>query len=105
MGNLLIADTGNHRIREVTPDGFIKTVAGNGNAGFSGDGWPATQAQLNDPFDGAIDPSGNLYIADNYNHRVRKVIPDGTISTVGNGIGQPNAVVTDAFGNVFVSDE
>ena len=85
-GNLFIADTWNHRIRKVTPGGVISTVAGNGTLGFSGDGGPATAAQLNYPSDMAVDAAGNLFIADTGNHRIRKVTPGGVISTVaGNG--------------------
>src|SRR5262249_57016929 len=85
-GNLFIADTGNNRIREVTPAGFIGTVAGNGTSGFSGDGGPATAAQLNYPGGVAVDAAGNLFIAEISNNRIRKVTPAGVISTVaGNG--------------------
>jgi len=66
----------------VGPDGIITTVAGTGAAGYSGDGGPATTAQLNRPFDVAIGPDGSLYIADQYNNRVRRVGPDGIITTV-----------------------
>lgn len=72
-GNLYIADQKNHRIRRVSPDGIITTVAGTGTAGFSGDGGPAAQAALSRPSGVAVDAQGNLYIADHDNHRVRKV--------------------------------
>ncbi|WP_460758792.1 NHL domain-containing protein [Lysobacter fragariae] len=85
-GNLYISDGGNHRVRKVTPAGLITTIAGNGTAGFSGDGGPATSASLNNPTALALDTKGNLYISDYYNRRVRKVTPDGIITTVaGNG--------------------
>src|SRR5207249_744915 len=85
-GNLLIVDTGNSRIRKVTPAGVISTVAGNGVSGFSGDGGPATSAQLNSPSGVAVDGSDNLFIVDTGNSRVRRVTPAGVISTVaGNG--------------------
>lgn len=85
-GSLYIVDTGNVRVRKVTPDGTINTVAGNGTAGFSGDGGPAVLASVNDPRGVALDVGGNIYIADAGNHRIRKVSPDGTIRTVaGNG--------------------
>jgi hypothetical protein len=88
-GNLYFADTNNHRIRKVTPGGVISTVAGNGAAGFSGDGGPATSAQLYDPRGVAMDAAGNLYIADYGNDRIRKITPGGAISTVaGNGTGK-----------------
>ena len=72
-GNLYIADTFNHRIRKVTPAGGITTVAGSERFGFSGDGWPAGQAALHYPLGVAVDIAGNLYVADTFNHRVRKV--------------------------------
>jgi hypothetical protein len=85
-GDLYIADSGNSVIRKVSPDGMITTVAGNGSAGYSGDGGPATNAQLFEAAGVAVDPSGSLYIADTSNNRIRKVTPDGTIATIaGNG--------------------
>jgi sugar lactone lactonase YvrE len=63
-GNLFIADSGNHRIRKVSPDGVIRTVAGNGTGGFSGDGGPATSAQLYHPNGVAVDMAGDLFVAD-----------------------------------------
>src|SRR5262249_19006258 len=85
-GTLFIADRDNQRIRKVTPDGVITTVAGNGTAGFNGDGGPAISAQLNSPWAVAVDTAGNLFITDNGNNRIRKVAPDGIITTVaGNG--------------------
>jgi hypothetical protein len=86
--NLYIADFDNNRIRKISSDGTISTVAGNGTGGFSGDGGPATAAQLNGPTGVAIDSSGNFYIADSNNCRIRKVTKTaGTISTIaGNGI-------------------
>jgi trimeric autotransporter adhesin len=77
----------NSRVRKVTPDGTITTVAGTGAFGFSGDGGPATVALLNGPLGLALDRAGNLYIADSGNFRVRKVTPAGTISTAVSGIG------------------
>jgi sugar lactone lactonase YvrE len=83
-GNLYIADTFNHRVREVV-NGVITTVAGNGSQGYSGDNGPATAAQLNSPIGIALDSAGDLYIADGGNQRVRKV-SGGVIATVaGNG--------------------
>ena len=85
-GGFVVADSGNARVRRVWPDGHISTVAGNGRAGFSGDGAPATAAQLNDPEGVAALPDGGLLIADSGNERVRRVWPDGHISTIaGNG--------------------
>lgn len=81
-GNLYFADTGNHRVRKITPDGVITTIAGNGRDGFGGDGGAATSAHLNRPDDVAVDAAGNIYIADSFNHRIRKVTPDGKIQTI-----------------------
>jgi uncharacterized protein (TIGR03437 family) len=90
-GNLFIAETGNQRVRKVSTDGIINTVAGNGIACcFSGDGGPATGAQLNYPWDVAVDGAGNVFIADAGNRRVREVSPGGTINTLaGNGASCP----------------
>lgn len=83
-GNLYIADFDNNRIRKVV-NGVITTVAGNGAAGFSGDNGPATSAQLFEPYGVSLDATGNLYIADYLNSRVREVA-NGVITTVaGNG--------------------
>ncbi|MFD5541242.1 RICIN domain-containing protein [Streptomyces sp. NPDC127079] len=87
-GTVYITDAGNHRVRKITADGKISTVAGTGTAGFSGDGGPATAAVLNYPLGVAVDSTGVLYISDHSNHRVRKVTADGKISTVA-GTGSP----------------
>ncbi len=85
-GSLYIADWDDQRVRRVDPRGVITTVAGNGTPGFSGDGGPATKAELNRPSDIAVGPDGSLYIADSFNLRVRRVDPRGVITTVaGNG--------------------
>lgn len=93
QGNLYIADSGNNVIRRVdAKTGIITTVAGNyadtvangGVGGYSGDGGPATSAQLNDPQGVAVDGAGDLFIADTFNNAIREVTPDGTISTVVN---------------------
>ncbi len=84
-GNLYIADNSN-RVFEVTPDGTIALVAGNGSQSFSGDGGPATSAALNGPSGVAVDAAQNIYISDTGNNRIRLVTPDGTINTIaGNG--------------------
>ncbi len=117
-GNLYIADASNRRIRKVS-GGTITTVAGNGNAGFSGDGGPATSASLLSPMGVAVDSVGNLYIADDQNDRIRKV-SGGTITTfAGNGNGgfstdggpatsaslyEPYGVAVDSAGNLYIAD-
>jgi uncharacterized protein (TIGR03437 family) len=119
-GNLFIADFSNNRVRKVTPAGTISTVAGNGNSGYSGDGAPATNAQLNTPTGVALDAAGNLYIADAGNNVIRVVTPSGTISTIaGNGTAgysgdggpavkaqlvNPRAIAVDSAGNVYIAD-
>jgi RHS repeat-associated protein len=80
--SLYIADWGNHRIRRVDPSGIITTVAGSGTAGFTGDGGPATLARLRNPHGVTVAPDGSIYIADQANHAVRRVAPDGIITTV-----------------------
>lgn len=79
-GSVLIADSGNHVIRKVAPNGVISTVAGT-TQGLSGDGGPATLAQLDTPTDVAFGPDGSFYIADQFNDRIRRVAPNGTITT------------------------
>jgi RHS repeat-associated protein len=81
-GSLFIADRDNSRIRRIGPDGIITTIAGNGSYGFSGDGGPASQAELAYPVSVALGPDGSLYIADAENQRVRRVGRDGIIDTV-----------------------
>lgn len=119
-GNLYFADYLNHVIRRVDSNGTITTVAGNGTAGYSGDGGLATSAQLSGPLSFALDASGNLYISDVFNHVIRKVTPGGTISTVaGNGsygysgdggpatsaqLNTPQGVAVDASGNLYIAD-
>jgi len=118
--NLYIADFGNHRIRKVSPSGTISTVAGNGVYKFGGDGGPAVSASLNWPVKVAVDAAGNLYIADIYNNRIRRVSPSGTISTVAGGgtwafsgdggpatsasLALPVDVAADAAGNLYIAD-
>ncbi|MEK7405400.1 MAG: IPT/TIG domain-containing protein [Acidobacteriota bacterium] len=120
QGNLFIADSGNARVRKVGRDGVITTVAGSGTEGFSGDNGRATAAQLKVPRGLAVDSRGNLYIADSWNCRVRRVAPDGTITTVagkgtygykGDGgravdaeLGAVQGLALDAQGNLYISD-
>jgi trimeric autotransporter adhesin len=100
-GNLFIADTSNHCVRRVSPDGIIVTVAGKGVAGFSGDGGPAVDAKLAYPWGVAVDPEGNLFIMDAFNYRVRKVSTSGIITTMASVVGW--AVAVDRAGTVFVT--
>jgi sugar lactone lactonase YvrE len=119
-GNLYIADANGHRIREVNTNGIITTIAGTGTYGFSGDGGPATAAKINTPEGIAVDVAGNVYIADSWNARIRKINTSGIISTIaGNGIvdtsgdgGQataahlvfPEGLTIDATGNLYFAD-
>lgn len=90
-GNVYISDAGNNRIRKVDTYGMITTIAGTGEAGFGGDGGQATSAKLNNPTGIAVDSSGNLYVADYYNNRIREIAANGVITTVaGNGVGGYN---------------
>ena len=93
-GNLYVADTGNHRVRKVTPDGQVSTLAGDGNAGFA-DGPPAS-ARFNAPVGVAVDKEGNVYVADTYNDRVRLVTKDGQVRTLA-GAGTPGHADGDAL--------
>jgi len=87
-GNLYFSDVGNQVVRKIDAAGTITTVAGNGTEGYGGDGGPAIQASMDFPSGVALDPSGNLYIADRFNHRVRIVNTAGIINTfAGNGVG------------------
>jgi len=118
-GNVYIADSGNFRIRKVDKTGKIATIAGAGQYGYSGDGGPATAANLGYIDALALDQSGNLYFSDPYNHCVRRISPSGTIQTVAGGtfgnsgdggapasaqLKYPRGVVVDRSGNLFVAD-
>ena len=105
-GNLYIADSGNHRIRRVDGARTITTVAGTGTRGNSGDGGPAIEAQLSSPKGVAVDGAGNLYIADTFNHQVRRVDPEGIITTVTSfpTVYFPRGVAVDGEGNLYIAD-
>ena len=103
-GNLYIATGYKNRVRKVSTDGTITTVAGNGVQGFSGDRRAATEARLNLPTDVAADDQGNLYIADSANHRIRKVTSGGIITTIHHDDEErrrPRHLAVDKNGNVF----
>ena len=115
-GNVYVADTGNHAIRKVTPLGVVSTVAGTGVAGFH-DG-AAAQAQFNGPISVAVDAHGNVYVADTYNDRIRRIDTQGQVSTLAGGelpgnidglgaqarFDTPTALAVDAQGIVWVAD-
>lgn len=123
-GNVYICDTNNHRVRKVTPDGNITTIAGDGTASYGGDGGPATSASLNTPSGIAVDSSGNIFIADTKNFVIRKITTDGKISTYagnqglgagyGGDNGPPNSagaefdtplgLALDPSGNLYIAD-
>ena len=119
-GNLYLSDTDHHRVRKVSTSGIIATIAGTGEAGFSGDGGPALAAQLNLPYGIAVDYAGYVYVADLGNNRVRKIAPDGTISTVagtgaagfsGDGglavdarLQTPRNLAVDSSGNLYIAE-
>jgi hypothetical protein len=119
-GNLFLADYYDQLIRKIDTNGIIRTVAGNGGLGYSGDGGPATNAELFYPGDVTVDSAGNLFIADGSNH-IRKVDTNGIIRTVaGNGgwgysgddgvatnaaLNLPTSVRADAYGNLFIADD
>jgi hypothetical protein len=106
-GNLFIADAGNNRIRRVGPSGVIMTVAGNSGYGYSGDGGAATSSTLYSPVGVAVDAAGNLFIADTYNNRIRKVVfqgPSLALNSVGvSNVGAYDVVVSNPYGSVTSS--
>lgn len=108
-GSVYIADTNNHRIRRIDHGGNIATVAGTGRNGFAGDGGPATSADLDLPSGIAFDRVGNLYIADSRNNRVRRVSPDGRITTVaGDGtaatLSEPSGLAIGRDDSLYIGD-
>jgi uncharacterized protein (TIGR03437 family) len=119
-GNIYFCDTRNHRVRKIGTDNKIQTIAGTGEKGETGDGGKAVEAKLNSPTGVAVDAAGNVYIADQMNHRIRKVDKDGIITTVagtglpgysGNGglatraqLFYPCCIALDKQGNLFIAD-
>lgn len=119
-GNLYVSDYNNYKIRKITPGGVISTYAGTGTAGSAGDGGPATAAEIYRAVGICMDASNNLYIADSWNHKIRKVSAAGTMSTVaGNGtsgysgdgaaataakLNYPYDVVVTTTGKVYIAD-
>ena len=118
-GNLYVADANNQRIRMVTPGGVVTTIAGTGTAGFFGDGAPASGCQLNYPSGVAVDKSGNIYIADNANNRIREITGSTINTIVGNGtagfagdgaaatlaeLNAPSCIAVDKAGNIYIAD-
>jgi len=116
-GNVYLADAGNNRIRKISPTGVVTTFAGSGTAGYAeGSG---TAASFNSPTGIALDGAGNVYVADSYNHRIRKISPTGVVTTLaGSGTGGyadgtgtaasfnwPKGVAVDGVGNVYVADQ
>lgn len=102
-GNLYVADTGNNRIRKVTPEGQVSTVAGDGTAGFL-DG-PAAQARFNGPIGVAVDSNGKIIVADSYNDRIRVISPEGLVSTVAAGqFDTPCGVAVTTDGTLIIAD-
>lgn len=107
-GSVLVADSGNHSIRKISPLGMVSTLAG-----------PATRAQLNTPYGVTVDASGNIFVADSGNHTIRQIMPDGTVQTLAGRAGVPGntggtgpsalfndpvALAVDRAGNLYVSD-
>ena len=118
-GDVLIADANNNRVREVFSNGIINTVAGVGDYAFRGDGGPATSAELDEPSGVAFDGAGNLFVADWGNNRIRKISPNGIITTIAGGgsaypgdgvpataasLNGPQAIAADGAGNIYIAD-
>jgi sugar lactone lactonase YvrE len=121
-GNLVFSDTFNHCIRRIDArSGIISTLAGTGQRGFSGDGGPATQALLNEPYGVVVDTAGAVYFADRLNRRIRRIDPAGTITTLAGtgeaafggdggpasqaGLAEPNGLALDAVQRrLFIAD-
>jgi len=120
-GVLFVADTKNHRVRRLRADGVVETAAGTGEPGFSGDGGPAVQARLHEPWGIACGPDGRVYVADSENHRVRVIEPSGVIRTLagtgeegfsGDGglataaaLSSPQSIAVAPDGSLLIGDE
>ncbi len=120
-GTLYFVDRANHRVRKVDVQGIITTIAGTGVRGYSGDGGPAKLAQLHTPLDVALDRTGNVYISDEQNNRIRRISKDGIVTTVaGNGTYDycprnpvpatltpfrlPSGIAIDDDGSIYIAD-
>jgi len=118
--NLYLADLKKNRVLRVSPQNTVTLVAGNGSEGFSGDGGPATAARLNSPTALAVDQNGNVYISDSGNNTIRKVTPDGLISSLTGAqlnaftgddgpaklahLSDPRGIALDSAGNLYIAD-
>ena len=121
LGRVYVADQRNHRVYRINVDGTLSTIGGTGTEGFSGDGGPATVAALRQPTDVAVDAAGRVIVADNGNHRLRRIDVDGSITTIagtgaegfsGDGgpatsaaLRSPRGVAVDAVGRVLFADQ
>ena len=119
-GSIYIADTTNHRVRQVYPNGTITTIAGTGISGYNGDGIPATRAHLKNPVSVAVNSIGEVFISDNGNNRIRKVLTNGTIITfagsaqtsfsgdyglaINAGINYPYGIALNSIEELIISD-
>lgn len=103
-GNWYIADTANHRVRRIAPNGIVTTIAGTGVAGSAGDGGLATVAQLNSPRSVAVDLQRNIYIADTGNNRVRGISPGGVITSISGVFNDPEYVAAGPDGSLYIAD-
>ncbi len=117
IGNIIVADANNHRIRSISTEGVVRTIAGSSTSGFVNGA--STTARFNSPRDVTIDALGNIIVADRGNHSIRKITPDGMVSTIAgsNTVGSadgasatarfssPIGVTIDAFGNIIVTDQ